>query len=441
MIFPGACIPVDLTRVKVEVSEPVPVGLYTSVLNKNSSMYLEPQSSSTHEGQQQSWETNNSKPSELIARLSEPPQPAQQHDNWQDQPISKDLLYQSDIPGKDFTRMEAKLKFMEGAQKRLQRELSCLHRKVLEVDFTEEALADGEMKVNFYTGFDNFSVMKKVFHDVSDQVKTCQKVIDKFQEFLITLIILRINVSFADIALRFNVSECTVSEIFQNWMGNLAVRLKKAVHWPVRIEMRGNISEEARMYFVKSDKIAVIMECLEIFTDDPFLSSGGINSNSDSDSVHDKNNSSRFLLAMDPSGRIISVSGALTGDITYCHLTQHCALSENLLPGDWVLAGERDPDIDSSQSQFSCCVYVARKSPTFESQLSTLDLNSNRLAQDLCGRVRHVTGHLQKKYQILQGTFSDVRRVPIHQVVFVCAALSNLTHNVSCLRHNGQNMY
>ncbi|XP_064618204.1 uncharacterized protein LOC135482250 isoform X2 [Liolophura sinensis] len=423
---PGACIPVDLTRVKVEPPDPVPVGLYTSALNDRSTMYLEPASSSIHEGQQQLSETNNCKPSELLARLMGPPQTALQRDHWQNQPVSKDVLCQSDIPGKDFLRMEAKLKFMEAAQKRLCRELSCLHRKVLEVDFTEESLANNEIKVNFYTGFDNFRVLKRVFHDVSDEVKTCQKVVDKFQEFLITLIILRINVSFGDIALRFNISECTVSEIYQNWMGNLAVRLRNAVHWPARITMRANIPEKARLYFVNSDKIAVIIDCLEVFIDDPLLSSGETSLDI---SVDNKNSSSRFLLAMDPSGRIMCVSGGLRGDITNNHLIQHCSLSENLLPGDWVLADERNPDIDGSESQFNCCVYVARKLPTFEAHLSTLDLNSNRLVLDFCQHVRHISGQLQNKYQILQGTLPSVSGVSIDQVVFVCAALSNLSYN------------
>nr|XP_054919818.1 uncharacterized protein LOC126516758 [Dermacentor andersoni] len=59
-----------------------------------------------------------------------------------------------------------------------------------------------------------------------------------FQEMLIFLIRLRLNVPLQDLAYRFNVSQSTVSRVVNKWIDVAFVRLSRAVKWPEPEELQ-----------------------------------------------------------------------------------------------------------------------------------------------------------------------------------------------------------
>jgi len=69
-------------------------------------------------------------------------------------------------------------------------------------------------KVRFYTGLPSFDVLVTTFEHVAPHVTRRTLSLDKFQEFMIVLMKLRLNVPFQDLAFRFNISLSTVSRIF-----------------------------------------------------------------------------------------------------------------------------------------------------------------------------------------------------------------------------------
>ena len=69
-------------------------------------------------------------------------------------------------------------------------------------------------KVCFYTGLPSYQVLVATFNHVAPHVSRRTQALDPFQEFVLVLIKLRLNVPFKDMAYHFLVSVPTVSRIF-----------------------------------------------------------------------------------------------------------------------------------------------------------------------------------------------------------------------------------
>ena len=92
-------------------------------------------------------------------------------------------------------------------------------------------------KVRFYTGLPSYEVLNVVFEHVSPHVTRRTQSLDRFQEFVLVLIKLRLNVPFQDLAYRFNISLTTVSRIFSSWMVVMDAKLSTLVFWPEREQL------------------------------------------------------------------------------------------------------------------------------------------------------------------------------------------------------------
>ena len=98
---------------------------------------------------------------------------------------------------------------------------------------TEEYFHSSE-KVRFYTGLPSYDVLLIVFEHVAPHVPCRATVVDTFQEFVMVLIKLQLNVPFQDLAYCLNISLSSVSRIFNSW---IAVRLSCSINWPDRKEL------------------------------------------------------------------------------------------------------------------------------------------------------------------------------------------------------------
>ena len=76
-----------------------------------------------------------------------------------------------------------------------------------------------------------------VFDHVSPYVTRKTQSLDRFQELVMVLMKLRLNVSYQDLAYRFMVSLSTVSRIFSSWMIVMDTRLSSLVFWPEREQL------------------------------------------------------------------------------------------------------------------------------------------------------------------------------------------------------------
>lgn len=77
---------------------------------------------------------------------------------------------------------------------------------------------DTDDKVRFYTGLPSMELLMVVFEHVSSHVTRQTQSLNRFQEFIIVLMKLRLNAPLQDLAYRFVVSVSTISRIFSHWI-------------------------------------------------------------------------------------------------------------------------------------------------------------------------------------------------------------------------------
>ena len=91
--------------------------------------------------------------------------------------------------------------------------------------FDQDYFRVDDDKVKFYTGLPSFEVLMKTFAFVNRR----SLYLNKFQEFIMVLIKLRLNVPQHDIAYRFNVSRSVVSRVFSAWLIAMDIRLSPLI--------------------------------------------------------------------------------------------------------------------------------------------------------------------------------------------------------------------
>ena len=89
-------------------------------------------------------------------------------------------------------------------------------------------------KVRFYTGLPSYQVLIATLNHVAPHVSRWTRTPNPYQEFVIVLMKLQLNMPFQDLAYRFMVSVPTVSQIFRLWINAMDNRLSGLLHWPAR---------------------------------------------------------------------------------------------------------------------------------------------------------------------------------------------------------------
>ena len=110
--------------------------------------------------------------------------------------------------------------------------------------FTEKSfMMNGEEYVRFYTGLTNFEVLLHAVFDFVVPSATVKTKLSFFQEFVLTIIKLRLDLPFKDLAYRFGISVTTVSHNFCKWLTIMDVRLKCLIIWPDRDSLRKTVPQ------------------------------------------------------------------------------------------------------------------------------------------------------------------------------------------------------
>lgn len=133
---------------------------------------------------------------------------------------------------------------------------------------TEESLRSSEPKVVFYTGMASFTMLLAIFEMLEPFLShSVNNSLAKFQEFVLFLMKIKLNLQNADLAFRFNVSESTVSRIFGKWLHVAYCRLKSKVMWPERSALQRTMQQA--FYDSFGSDVAVIIDCFEIKIERP----------------------------------------------------------------------------------------------------------------------------------------------------------------------------
>ena len=131
--------------------------------------------------------------------------------------------------------------------------------------YCKDDFKDDNCKVQFYTGLETLSVLMTIYNLVSPGLPN-RECLTKFQQLLLTLMRLRLNLLVQDLAYRFCIHASTVSRTFQACIQTMYSSMHFLVHWPDR----ENLLLTMPMCFKENfPSCAVIMECFEVFIDRP----------------------------------------------------------------------------------------------------------------------------------------------------------------------------
>ena len=298
-------------------------------------------------------------------------------------------------------------------------------------ELTEDSLMSSKSKVKFYTGLPSYSVLKAVFNFVSLHMPPPYRdsTLPKFQQFLMFLLKLRLNLFDQDLAYRFGVSQSTVSRNFRKWVDVCYVRLKPLIKWPEKKELMETLPQDFKQDF---PKCVCIIDAFEVFCERP----QDLMARAQTYSNYKHHNTVKFLISITPQGVVSFVSRGWGGRVSDKHLTENCGLLENLLPGDQILA---DRGFNVMDAVGLYCAEI--KIPPFtkgKKQLSKLEIDKARQLSRVRIHVERVIGVLRQKYTILESTLpismircnSDSNASIIDKIVVVCCALCNCCESV-----------
>ena len=140
--------------------------------------------------------------------------------------------------------------------------------------------------------------------------RNTQNALSQFQEFLLVLIRLKLNSPLQDLAYRFNLAVPTAHRIFDRWTHVMSVRLKILIQWPEHEELQATMPVVFQRNFGK--KVAVIIDCFEIFTEIP----SSLIARAMTWSNYKHHNTVKFLIGVTPQGVISFISQAWCGRVS-----------------------------------------------------------------------------------------------------------------------------
>ena len=210
---------------------------------------------------------------------------------FSEQEYIKDIGTQTSVDMADFSQQTDS--DVVDTIKSLQEENQKQQSRILSVSLIE---GDDNL-VKFYTGLPHWSVSLHLFMFLSPHImkSTCMEVFD--DEFLLTLVRVRLNLQLKDIAICFGISIGMASKIFQKWVDVMYIRLKFLIVWPERELLDANMPCAFRDLY---PSCRVIIDCSEIFIETPT----SYDARSKTCSHYKKHNTIKFLIGITPCGTI-----------------------------------------------------------------------------------------------------------------------------------------
>jgi len=207
-------------------------------------------------------------------------------------------------------------------------------------------------KLSFVLVLTNFVLLTHVFNLVAKHIKhTSTNVLSPFLEFTITLMKIKLNCPFQDLAYRFGISVSTVSRIFDQWIDIMSTQLPFLILWPQREELIKTMPLVFKQNF--GNKVAVIIDCFEVVIERP----SSLIARAMTWSNYQHHNTVKFLIGITSQGVISFISKAWGGGVSDKHVTENSGVLRKLLPGDIVLA-DRGFDIADSVGFCQAKLYI-----------------------------------------------------------------------------------
>lgn len=324
----------------------------------------------------------------------------------------------------------------ESSLEALKKENTELRESIEKMSLTEASFKNDPEKVRFYTGLPNYFVFETVMLLLVPHMKGDKNAkLSKFQQLLLTLMRLRLDLRNQDLAYRFGVKVATVTRTVHRIINIMFTTLvPTAVFWPSRVELRKNLPAALRCTY---PDCAVIIDCFRVSLEKAF--SVDVNQEVTSTALttpaQSTVNELKYVIGVAPQGVVTFVSRGSPGHVSDKNLVESSGLLCKLLPGDVVLA-EHDFDIGGLVGARNAELKITSSSYTENSQ-SGEDFSLVGALSDKVNIHRHVgkvIDMVKRRYSMLTGPvespFTVIERTSnvstFDKIVQVACALNNL---------------
>lgn len=236
------------------------------------------------------------------------------------------------------------------------------------------------------------------------------------QEYLLTLMRLRLGLLIKDLAFRFQISTTRVSQIWITWVKLLSKELRHLIIWPSKGQIYATLPDAFKRTY---PKVRVIIDCSEVFVETP--SSLEIGAYLWSDYKH--HYTIKFLIAITPNGAISWVSPCYGGRTSDVFIVRDSGFLELLEPYDTIMA-DRGFKIKSDLTMKRCYLAIPPSAAKGNQMISDEVAVTSKVAnvrifvEKAIARV--------KWFRILSTELTLLELPLVDDILITCSALVNL---------------
>ena len=234
-------------------------------------------------------------------------------------------------------------------------------------------------------------------------------------EFLLTLMWLRLGLLKKDLVSRFQISSTLCANIRNTWLSAMASELKYMVFWPSKEQVQA--TKPARYNHLPD--LRCIIDCSEIFIEKP--SNPILQKKTWSDYKH--HNTAKFLLAVAPNSMITYISPAYNGRASDKAIVQVTNFLDKLDQHDMIQADKGFHIRDDCDVRGILLHLPPGKRG--RAQMSTAENNKTTRVANLRILVEQVIRRL-KTFRIIKYTLPIGLIPSLDKIMVVCSALCNL---------------
>jgi len=213
-----------------------------------------------------------------------------------------------------------------------------LKLNTLSLSFTFKNLVQNEDLLTSYTGIPSNEVFIALYNlvknaEIKYHLNWNVESISKIDQILMTLVKLKNNLPHFDLAVKFNCSKATVSNVVTIWINVLhAILFTKCMS---SIPTREKNKKCLPGAFKSFTNCRIIIDCTEVFT---AVSRQSMNIQRDTYSSYKHRNTWKALIGIAPNGDVTFVSSLFPGSTSDKMVTLNSSLLEKMFPGDLIIA-------------------------------------------------------------------------------------------------------
>lgn len=279
---------------------------------------------------------------------------------------------------------------------------------------------EAEPKIKYWSGKSSADAVN--YHQQDNKQKTGpQRKLSRFEEFLLTLLKLRLAVVSFFLADLFGVSESRISQIFTTWINLMYSILLPCIKWPSRDKIKKHMPQSFRRNFPKTTSI---IDCTEVFIQKPRSPTA----QSKTYSSYKSHNTFKVLVSITPSGAFSFISDLWGGNTSDRFITENSGFLDRIRAGDEIMADRGFTIRDLLTERRATLVIPPFMRKCKWGKGRRLTVAEVKLTKNIASQRIHVERAIQriKNFRMLSGVM-DLKFKPLaNQIVKVSGFLCNL---------------